>query len=145
LNLDAKVRREMDGVQDMPAVETEALLALVEAVGANHLGHAEVRRAVFGIATARDIEVPRAAKVVLGPGAADRREILVAIEVDLEFALAPPAGAVDAPREVGADVVAMTCDAIEENMGIAGAKRVGAAELSVKITQPGDIKIGLVR
>ena len=40
LDLDTQIGGEMDGVQDMPAVETEALLALVEPVGADHLGHA---------------------------------------------------------------------------------------------------------
>ena len=33
LDLDTQVVGEMDGVWDMPAVQTEALLALVEAVG----------------------------------------------------------------------------------------------------------------
>ena len=96
------------GSEDVPTIETEALLALVEAVRADHLGHAEVRRGVFGIAAAGDVEVPGAAKVVFGASAADRRVIVVAIEIDLELALAPPTGRIDAPGEVSADIVAMT-------------------------------------
>ena len=57
LDLDTKVAGEMDGVQHMPAVETEALLALIETVGTEHLGHAEVRGGVFGVAVAGDVEV----------------------------------------------------------------------------------------
>ncbi len=92
LDFDPEVAGEMDGVGDVPAVQTEALLALVEAIGADYLRHAEVRRAVFGVAATGDVEIPGAAKVVLGAGAADRREIVVAVEIDLELALAPPAG-----------------------------------------------------
>ena len=100
----------------MPAVETEALLALIEAVGPDHLGHAEVRRVVFGIAAAGEVEVPGAAEVILGAGAADRGVIVVAVEIDLQFALAPPAKAVDTPRKVGADIVTMTGNAVQDDM-----------------------------
>src|SRR5215207_5898516 len=89
LDLDAQVVSEMDGIRNVPTVETEPLLALVEAVRPDHLGHAEVRRGVFGIALARDVEIPGAAEVVLSASAADRRVIVVAIEIDLEVALAP--------------------------------------------------------
>ena len=144
LDLHAEVLGEMNGVKNVPAVQTEALLALVETIGADHLRHAEVRRRVFGVAAAGDVEVPGAAKVVLRAGAADRREIVVAVEVDLELALAPPAGGIDSPGEVGADVVTLTCDAVDENVRIACAKRVVAPELGVKIAQPGDVMISFV-
>jgi hypothetical protein len=80
----------MDGVKDMPAVETEALLALVEAVGTDYLGHAEVRRRVLGVTATRNVEAPGASEVVLGPGASNGRELLVAVEIELDLSLTPP-------------------------------------------------------
>ena len=91
LDLNPQIGGEMDGVQDMPPVEAEALLALVEAVGTDYLGHAEVRRRVLGVTATRNVEAPGASEVVLGPGAANRRIVLIAVEIDLELALAPPA------------------------------------------------------
>jgi hypothetical protein len=38
LDLDAQVVGEVDGIQNVPTIETETLLALVEAVRLDHLG-----------------------------------------------------------------------------------------------------------
>ncbi len=40
--------------------------------------------------------------------------------------------------------MALTCDTVNENMRIACAKRVGAAELGVKIAPPADVMISFV-
>ena len=52
-------------------------------------------------------ETPGAAEVVLGPGAADRRVLVVAVEVELDLALTPPAGVVAAPGQIRPDVLAL--------------------------------------
>ena len=72
--------------------------------GTEDLGHAGVRSGELGV-LAVDVEVVRAAEVVLGAGAADGGELGVPIHVELDFAFAPPAGAVHTPSHVGADVV----------------------------------------
>ena len=90
----------------------------------------------------RDVEVPGAAKVVLGAGAADGRIIVVPVEVDLELALPPPAGRVDAPGEIGADVVATTWT--PSRRACYRGKRILAAELGMEVAEPGDVEIDLV-
>src|SRR5690606_38810723 len=127
LDVHAERALEPDRVGQVPAVHAEPLLAAVAAVGAQDLVQAQVGGAVGGVALAGDVEVPRPAEVVLGAGAADRRELLVAVEVELHLALAPPAARVRGPREVGADVVAPPGDALDEHVRVALAQRVVAA------------------
>src|SRR6185312_17063263 len=115
LDRDLQVRREAHRVHDVPAVEAEALLRAVDAVRPDHLGQAGVgavellvgRLAVALLLHAAGIEVVGAAEVVLGAGAADGREDAVPIHEELDLALAPPAGVVDAPGHVGPDEVAL--------------------------------------
>ena len=53
-----QVLLEADGVHDVPAVEAEPLLALVQAVGLDDLVQAQVRGGEGGVALAGDVEVP---------------------------------------------------------------------------------------
>src|SRR5262249_53106961 len=108
----------------MPAVHAEPLLAAVEPVRSQQLVQAKERRGVRGVPLAGDVEVPGSAEVVLGPGAADRRELRVAVEVELDLALAPPAGPVDAPREVAADVLPGAAHPVQDRVGLAGGERL---------------------
>ena len=128
---------EGDRVRDVPAVHPEPLLAGVQAVGLDHLVQSEVGRAVRGVALAGHVEVPGPAEVVLGAGAADGRELLVVVEVELHLALAPPAAAVDPPRQVAADVVAATRHTVEQHVRPAGRDRVAPAPLGMQIAVPG--------
>ena len=128
LHGDREIGREPDGVGEVPAVEAEPLLRSVRAVGTQHLGHAGVRRRELRVLPA-DVEVVRAAEVVLGAGAADRRELVVAVDEELQLAFAPPAGVVHAPRAIRADVLAASAHAVEDPHDVAGADRVDATEL----------------
>src|SRR5271166_4302518 len=118
----------------MPAVHAEPLLAAVKPIRADDLVQAEKRCRVGGVSLPGHIEVPGAAEVVLGAGAADRRELLVAVDVELDLALAPPAGVVGAPGEIGANVLPHALDAIEDRMQGAGDERVAPVELAVQVT-----------
>ena len=122
LHRDRQVGAEPDRVGEMPTVEAEALLRPVLAVGPQHLGHARVRRRELGVVAA-DVEVVRAAEVVLGAGSADRRELVVAVDEELHLALAPPAGVVHAPRAIRADVLAATVHAVEDPHDLARRQR----------------------
>ena len=64
---------------------------------------------------------------------ADGRELRVAVHVELDLALAPPAVVVDAPGQVGADVMAPALDAVEDGVDVLIGQRVDAAELGVEI------------
>ena len=91
------------------------------------------------------LEIPGAAEVVLGAGPADRRPFAVAIEVELDLALAPPAVVVHAPGQIGADVLALAVDAIEEGVDLAIGQRVVASPLGVEIGAVlGDIGQGVI-
>src|SRR5699024_1731868 len=73
----AEASGEADRVRQVPAVQAEALLVGVEAVGLDHLRHPEIRGGVGGVGAGRVLEGPGPAEVVLGAGAADRGEVLV--------------------------------------------------------------------
>src|SRR4029077_12204251 len=111
---------EADRVHDVPAVEAEALLRAVGAVRADHLGQAAIVGGELDIGARKlpvdgaEVEIVGAAEIVLRAGAADGREGAVAIEEEFDLALAPPAGIVDAPGHVGADIVAVPADAVED-------------------------------
>src|SRR4051812_43840103 len=79
------------------------------------------------------LEVPRAAKVVFGPGAADRRKLLIAVHEELDLAFAPPAGVVDAPRQVGAYVVPMPAESVENRVDLAIGQGIVPTPLRVEI------------
>jgi hypothetical protein len=115
----------------VPAVQPEALLRAVRAVRAQDLGHAGVGRGELAV-LAIDVEVVGAAEVVLGAGAADGRELVVVVDVELDLALAPPARVVDPPSAVGADVLAATLDAVKDGDDVALGQRVDPAELGAE-------------
>src|SRR3954464_8251579 len=79
------------------------------------------------------VEVPRATEVVLGTGAADGRELVVAVHVELDLALTPPTGTVDAPRQVGADVVPWALDTVQQRVHGLGRQRVAPPPLRVQV------------
>ena len=75
----------------MPAVHTEALVGVVDAVGPDDVRHARVGGGVLLVLLGGLVlEVVGAAEVVLGAGAADGRELPVTVQVELDFAFAPP-------------------------------------------------------
>ena len=59
-----------------------------------------------------DIPVVRAAEIVLRARAADGRKLAIAVDEELDFALAPPTRIGDADRQVAADVVALAINTI---------------------------------
>src|SRR5256885_3437939 len=121
----------------MPAVHAEPLLAAVAPVRAQNLMQAKERRGVRGVSRAGDVEVPGAAEVVLGAGAADRRELLVTVQVELDLALAPPARPVHAPGDIRADVLPGAGDPVHDRVRRAGGERVAAVELGVQVAGAG--------
>ena len=118
----------------MPAVEAEALLRTVERIGTHSL-HAGVRRREGNVAVVgfRVLEIIGAAEIVLRGGTADRRVCGVAVQVEFDLALTPPACVVDAPRHVRADVLPLAAHAVEDRVNALVRQRVHAAELRVEI------------
>ena len=91
LDGDPQVGTEPDWVRKVPPVHAEALLAVVQPVRSEHLRQPEVRGGIGAVAGARDVKVPGPPEVILGAGAADRRQFAVPVKVELDLALAPPA------------------------------------------------------
>src|SRR5690606_6360078 len=89
-----------DRIHNVPTVHAESLLAPVQAVRLDHLRHAKESSGERAVFTARMLEVPSAAEIVFGTGSANRREFLVSVHIELDFAFAPPAGIVDLPCNV---------------------------------------------
>src|SRR5918995_541590 len=98
LDGDTQVLFEADRGDDVPPVQPEPLLRVVDAIGAHHEWQARVGRAELLVhLRLLVLEVVRPAEVIFGAGAADRRIRGVAVHEELDFALAPPAFAVHAP------------------------------------------------
>src|SRR5690606_17196394 len=114
LNRDFEIFLKTNRVHNVPAVHTEALLAAVEAIGLNHLRHAQKGGRDAAVLALGMLEVPSAAEVVFGAGATNGRELIVAVHIELDLAFAPPTAVVDAPRDIGANVVALALDAFQQ-------------------------------
>ena len=120
----------------MPAVEPKARLRAVDAVGADHLRQAGIGRGK-GLVLVRGLilEVVGAAEVVLRARAADGGILAVAVEEELDLALAPPSGVVHAPAHVGAHIAAPARHALEQRVVLLIGQRVDAAELRVEVAR----------
>src|SRR5262245_27139891 len=134
LNRDLQVALEPDRVGDVPAVETEALLRLIEAVGTNDQRHPRVGSGELLVLLRLPVlEVVRAAEVVLGAGADDRGGVLVAVHVELDLAFSPPAVVVDAVGHVRADVVSLALDSVDQRVDLFVGEGIDPTELRVEI------------
>ena len=78
-------------------------------------------------------EVPCAVEVVLQARAADGGEIGVAVDVEFDLAFAPPAVGFDTPVHIGADVVAVALDVIQNGVVFFIGQGIDPAELGVEI------------
>ena len=82
----------------------------------------------------RILEGPRAAGVVLEPGAALCRVFLVVVDVELDLALAPPEPLQRGQPDVGPDIVAAANDPVEDHMVLTQG-RGGVAAAPVRVEQ----------
>src|SRR5208283_1854476 len=105
----------------------------------NHLRKTRVWRGKGSVAPrsvrSGGFKVVGAAKIIFRARAADGREFLVAVQVELDFAFAPPPWAVDFPGQVCADVLAMPFHAVEDGEDAFRFKWIFPAELRVKIAR----------
>src|SRR5260370_28327517 len=71
LNGHAQVLLEADGVHNMTAVHTEALLTTVQAIWLDHLGQSKKRCGVNAIFSLLLLPVPSSTKIILGARSTD--------------------------------------------------------------------------
>src|SRR5882724_12621346 len=136
---------ESDGIHDMPAVETEALGDRIMPVAPDHLCKTGIRAAEFGIdrrprlLTGRIFflrtKIIRPAEIIFRPRAADGREIRIAVHKEFYLSFAPPAIIMHAIGEVGADVLPLAPDAVDQDKIFLIGKRVHPVELGVEISR----------
>ena len=138
LNGHLQVSFKADRVGNVPSVQAETLARKVDHVGRQHLRQPRVRAAerliemVFHV-----LKVVRAAEIVFRAGAADGGEGLVAVEIELDFAFAPPVGAVRFPGQVRAHVLAAAADAVQDRVDLLGRQLMHTAELRMQIRHVG--------
>lgn len=135
LDGDLQVFLEADGVGDVPAVESELLVGFIDLVRRQYLREAGVGRGEGLIFVEVVVfEIVRAAEIVFGAGAANGRELIIAVQVEFDFAFTPPARVMDVHGEVGADVLAFAFDVVEDGVKAAGLERVFVMVLSMEIS-----------
>src|SRR5216683_1183278 len=119
----------------MPSVHPESLLRRVEPVGPNHLRESGVGRRELPIPAVflAHVEVVRAAEIILGAGAANCRELSVAVNKKLYLALAPPSVVMHAPRDVRAHVMSTSGDPVEDRIDVLIWQRIHAPELRMEV------------
>jgi len=101
----------------MPSVQAKSLAHLVNPVRRQDLRQPGVRRAKHLVLLRLAIlEVVGTAEIILRAGPADGRELPIAVHKKLDFALAPPTGTVHLPRQVGAHVMSLAGDAVEDGI-----------------------------
>src|SRR5687767_10080546 len=91
-------------------------LTVIEIVRPDHLWQSEEWGRVGSILSGRMLEVPRPAEVILRSRAADRRPLIVTVEVELDLPFAPPAGVVDTPGEIRSYVMPLAPHPIEQRV-----------------------------
>src|SRR5712692_3203892 len=116
LDRDPQILSKPDRIRDMPSVHPESLLRRVEPVGPNYLRKPRIRGRELAVAAVflADVEVIRAAEIILGAGAANGGKLAVAVDKKLYLALAPPSAVMHAPRDIGAHVLPAPSDAVED-------------------------------
>src|SRR6185503_2616985 len=90
----AQIFLEADRVHDVPAIHAETLLTAIDPVRLDDLWQAKKGGGVGAILAVRLLKVPGSAEIVFGTGSANRWEVGIAIKVEFDLALAPPASAV---------------------------------------------------
>ena len=122
-----------DRVSQMEPVHPEALLGLIKSIRLQNLMQSGIRRRKPTIFSLRIFKIPRAADVVFCSGSADRRELLISVHEKFNLALSPPAVAVDAPCEVGSDILSFSCCLVQNHIILFVFQRVVPMKLRVEI------------
>src|SRR6516165_6528558 len=124
---------ETNWVRDVPTIEPEPLLRLIKPVRPEHLGKAGIRRSKLLISFCLLVlKIVGTVEVVFGACAIDGRELTVPIKIELDFALASPSAVVNAPGKIGAYVVSLAFDAVDD-VNLLVRKRVDSTKLSVRV------------
>jgi hypothetical protein len=139
---DPEVLLEVYGVQQVPSVEAvhwcrvggigrvAGLVASgVERVAEERGAEGQDRR----IGTEPVLERPGPADVVLGAGPTDRRPVPIAIDEELELSLAPPVALEGRDAQVGADVLAVAVDPVQDDEVASELGHGGATPLGVEV------------
>ena len=79
------------------------------------------------------LEVPRPTEIIFGARAGDRGKLIIAIQVKLDLAFAPPTAGIHTPGEVGPDVMALSGDTIQQGVHGLVRQRVRASPLGMKV------------
>ena len=116
----------------MPAIQAEACLRNIYAIRTDHLAQTGIGRRKGLIPMGlRIFKIIRAAEIILRARAADGGIFPVAIHVELDLSLAPPAGVVHAPGHVGADILPSPANSIQNRIILLIGQRIDPAELRI--------------
>src|ERR1039457_6711009 len=134
LNGHAQIGVKTDRICDVPSIQAKSLLRFVETIRLDHLNQAAVRRSELLILLFFLIlEVIRSAEIIFRPGSVNRREGLVAVHVELDFSLAPPAVVVNTVGEIGSHVLPLPFYIVEDGVDIFIRERIYPSELRMEV------------
>ena len=135
LNGHAQVGLEINRVVDVPAIQAKAHLALIERVGDGRLRQSRIGRGEGFIAVVPHgiLKIVGTAEVVFRARAADGGICVVAVQIEFDFAFAPPAVVIHAPGHVGAHIVAFALHAVQNGVHLFVRQRIHAPELRMKV------------
>jgi len=108
---DLQVLLEIYGVCYMPAVHIEKSLRIIGLIRGTHLMKSRIGRTVLPVAA--NVKITGAAEIILSSRAAKGGKITVSVDEEFHLALAPPAVGLNAPTDIGANVVALTANLIK--------------------------------
>ena len=120
----------------MPAIQAEACLRSIYAIRTDHLAQTGIgRRKGLILMGLRIFKIIRAAEIILRARAADGGIFPVAVHVELDLSLTPPAGVVHTPGHVGADILPSPANAIQNRIILLIGQWIDPAELRMKIAR----------
>src|SRR6266487_2535907 len=134
LNSYTQILLKTNGVHNVPAIHTEALLTTIESIGFNHLRQTQKRRGVDAVFPSGMFEVPRTTEIIFCSCTANCGKILVAVQVEFDLALAPPASIIRLPCKIGTNVLSFAPYTIQQRMHLFITSRIATAPLDMKIS-----------
>ena len=116
----------------MPPVHIEIALGAIGGIGSANIVHAGIGCGKFPVFSAK-IKIVCAAEIVFRSSAANGGKRLVAVYVEFNFALAPPAVGLCAPMHISTDIMPVALDIIQNYIVFHIGQGINPTELSMKV------------
>ncbi len=119
---------------NMPAIQTKAGIGFVGAIGSDHLVKAGICSGKFPVLTSH-IEIVGTTEIIFCSRSADGGKLLVPIHKEFYLTFAPPSIVIHLPCQKGAHILALTCNAIHNGIGLFVFIGIRSSELGMKVSR----------